>query len=140
MSNLVQSGTLLGIEGIPVHVEVDLLRRLPSITIVGLPGSAVRESADRVRSALQQSGFDFPKKRVVINLAPAGLKKNGAAFDLPIAMGILAAMNKIPQQAFHDALFVGELSLSGSIRPIQGALSLTMMAKKQKSSALALAA
>jgi magnesium chelatase family protein len=131
MSNLVQSGTLLGIEGIPVHVEVDLLRRLPSITIVGLPGSAVRESADRVRSALQQSGFDFPKKRVVINLAPAGLKKNGAAFDLPIAMGILAAMNKIPQQAFHDALFVGELSLSGSIRPIQGALSLTMMAKKQ---------
>lgn len=131
MSNLVQSGTLLGIEGVPVHVEVDLLRRLPSITIVGLPGSAIRESADRVRSALQQSGFEFPKKRIVINLAPAGLKKKGAAFDLPIAMGILAAMNKLPHHACKDALFVGELSLSGSIRPVQGILSLAMMAKKQ---------
>ena len=130
MSNIVYSGTLLGIEGIPVHVEVDLLRRLPSVTIVGLPDSAIRESADRVRSALQQSGFDFPKKRVVINLAPAGLKKNGASFDLPIAMGILAAMRKIPSSACIDALYVGELSLSGQIRPVCGVLSLTLMAQK----------
>ena len=130
MSHLVLSGTLLGIEGVPVHVEVDLLRRLPSITIVGLPGSAIRESADRVRSAIQQSGYDFPKKRVVINLAPAGLKKNGAAFDLPIAMGILAAMNKIPHKACDDALFIGELSLSGRIRPVQGVLAFALMAKK----------
>jgi magnesium chelatase family protein len=131
MSKLVQSGTLLGIKGIPVHVEVDLLRRLPSITIVGLPDSAIRESADRVRSAIQQSGFEFPRKRVVINLAPAGLKKNGASFDLPIAIAILAAMNKIPEEAHQNALFVGELSLSGSIRPVQGVLSLALMAKKQ---------
>ncbi len=131
MSKLVQSGTLLGIKGIPVHVEVDLLRRLPSITIVGLPDSAIRESADRVRSAIQQSGFEFPRKRVVINLAPAGLKKNGASFDLPIAIGILAAMEKIPHEAYKNALFIGELSLSGSIRPVQGILSLALMAKKQ---------
>lgn len=130
MSHLVLSGTLLGIEGIPVQVEVDLLRRLPSITIVGLPGSAIRESADRVRSAIQQSGYTFPKKRVVINLAPAGLKKNGAAFDLPIAMGILAAMNKIPEQSCDDALFIGELSLSGRIRPVQGVLAFAIMAQK----------
>ena len=130
MSHLVLSGTLLGIEGIPVHVEVDLLRRLPSITIVGLPGSAIRESADRVRSAIQQSGYTFPKKRVVINLAPAGLKKNGAAFDLPIAMGILAAMNKIPEKSCDDALFIGELSLSGRIRPVKGVLAFAIMAQK----------
>ena len=130
MSNIVYSGTVLGIEGIPVHVEVDLLRRLPSITIVGLPDSAIRESADRVRSALQHSGFDFPKKRVVINLAPAGLKKNGASFDLPIAMGILAAMGKIPAHACTGALYVGELSLSGQIRPVTGVLSLALMAQK----------
>ena len=101
MSYTVQSGTLYGIDGIPVQVEIDLLRKLPSITIVGLPGSAVRESADRVRSALQQSGFDFPKKRIVINLAPAGIKKNGAAFDLPIAIGILSATQKIPTKDFN---------------------------------------
>ena len=130
MSHLVLSGTLQGIEGIPVHVEVDLLRRLPSITIVGLPGSAIRESADRVRSAIQQSGYTFPKKRVVINLAPAGLKKNGAAFDLPIAMGILAAMGKIPPNACDDAVFIGELSLSGRIRPVNGVLAFAIMAKK----------
>jgi len=131
MSKIVHSGTLLGIEGVPVDVEVDLLRRLPAITIVGLPDSAIRESGDRVRSAFQQSGFPFPRKRIVINLAPAGIKKNGVAFDLPIAIGILAAMGSFPATVLHDSFFVGELSLSGQVRPIQGILSLALMAKKQ---------
>ena len=131
MSKVVYSGTLLGIEGVPVHVEVDLLRRLPAITIVGLPDSSIRESGDRVRSAFQQSELRFPKKRIVINLAPAGIKKNGVAFDLPIAVGILAAMGHIPESALHDSFFVGELSLSGMVRPIKGVLSLVLMAKKQ---------
>ena len=131
MSFHVLSGTLFGIDGILVHVEVDLLRKLPSITIVGLPDSAVRESADRVRSAFQQSGFDLPRKRIVINLAPAALKKNGAAFDLPIAIGILSASGHIPQKDISNILFAGELSLSGALRPIKGALSLVLMAKKE---------
>lgn len=131
MSFHVLSGTLLGIEGLLVHVEVDLLRKLPSITIVGLPDSAVRESADRVRSAFQHSGYTLPRKRIVVNLAPAALKKNGAAFDLPIAIGILSANGHIPQEKIKDTLFVGELSLSGALRPIKGALSLAIMAKKE---------
>ena len=130
MSYHVRSGSIFGIEGIPVHVEVDLLRKLPSITIVGLPDSAVRESADRVRSALQQSGFEFPRKRIVINLAPADIKKNGASFDLPIAIAILAACGHIPQENIEASLFIGELSLSGALRPVRGVLSLAMMAQK----------
>ena len=104
MSYHVRSGSIFGIEGIPVHVEVDLLRKLPSITIVGLPDSAVRESADRVRSAFQQSGFEFPRKRIVINLAPADIKKNGASFDLPIAIAILSACGHIPQENIEASL------------------------------------
>ena len=86
MSIKVHSATILGIEAHHVEIEVDLLRRLPSIAIVGLAGHAIRESADRVRSAILQSGFDFPKKRIVINLAPAGMKKTGTMFDLPICV------------------------------------------------------
>ena len=109
MTCTVLSGTLLGVDAHPVHVEVDLLRRLPSVVIVGLPGGAVRESADRVRSALQQSGFEFPRKRVVVNLAPADLRKSGTGFDLPIAVGVLAASEQVPVDRLAQTAFVGEL-------------------------------
>lgn len=130
MTCLIQSSTLEGIEALPVLVEVDLLRRLPSISIVGLAGNAIRESADRVRSALQQSGFNFPRKRIVINLAPAGLRKRGTGFDLPIALGILAADDKIPYRYILNKMFVGELSLTGKLRSICGALSIAILAQK----------
>jgi len=123
------SGTLHGVDGLPVSVEVDLLNRLPCVVIVGLPGCAIRESSERVRSAIQTIGKDFPRKRVVINLAPAGLRKTGAAFDLPIAIAILAESGQIPTEQLHDTVMVGELSLQGQLRPTRGALSIAMMAK-----------
>ena len=131
MHSIIQSGTLVGVDGLPVQVEIDLLRRLPCITIVGLPDNAVRESGDRVRSAIQQSGFEFPRKRVIINLAPAGIRKQGPLFDLPIAVGILIAQqsDRFDKNLLCRSLFIGELSLSGKLRPIRGALSITLMAK-----------
>ena len=128
MTCVVHSGALVGVDGVPVRVEVDLLRRLPSVVIVGLPGGAVRESADRVRSALQEAGFEFPKKRVVVNLAPADLRKEGTAFDLPIAVGILAKSGQVAMAKLADTLFVGELSLDGRLRRVPGALSLALQA------------
>jgi len=129
MTCTVLSGTLLGVDAHPVHVEVDLLRRLPSVVIVGLPGGAVRESADRVRSAIQQCEFEFPRKRVVINLAPADLRKSGTGFDLPIAVGILAASEQVPLDKLNGTAFLGELSLDGQLRRVRGALSVALMAR-----------
>lgn len=131
MACVVHSGALLGVDGVSVAVEVDLLRRLPSVVIVGLPGGAVRESADRVRSAIQQAGAEFPKSRVVVNLAPADLPKAGAAFDLPIAVGIVAASGQVPTEVLQDTAFVGELSLEGQLRPVRGALALALRARAQ---------
>ncbi len=130
MAMVVTSGTLVGVEGAPVQVEVDLLRRLPAVVIVGLPMGAVRESADRVRSAIQQSGATFPRSRVVVNLAPADLRKEGSAFDLPIAVGILAASEQVPVSALEETAFFGELSLEGALRGVRGALPLTLMAAR----------
>lgn len=130
MAICVESGSLVGIKGIPVRVEVDLLRKLPSVVIVGLPSSSVRESTDRVRSALKSIGAEFPRQRVVVNLAPGDLPKSGTAFDLPIALGILAASGQVPADALRDTIFVGEVSLDGQLRPIRGALSLAMMARR----------
>lgn len=140
MTCIVYSGHLSGIEGVPVEVEIDLLRRLPAISIVGLAGSAVRESADRVRSAIHHSGFEFPRKRVVVNLAPADLPKDGSAFDLPIAVGILCAAKLLPNRFTKESIFVGELSLSGRLRPIKGALSIAIMALKSGKKKLVLPA
>lgn len=131
MACSVLSGALVGVDGVPVTVEVDLLRRLPAVVIVGLPNGAVKESADRVRSALQQAGYDFPKRRVVVNLAPADLRKAGTAYDLPIAIGVLIASEQLPEERAAGTLFVGELSLEGRLRPIRGALSLALMAVAQ---------
>jgi magnesium chelatase family protein len=108
-----------------VSVEVHLANGLPSFTIVGLPDAEVRESKDRVRAALQNSGFDIPPRRITVNLAPADLPKESGRFDLPIALGILAASGQIPSTQFDRYEFAGELSLTGELRPIRGALAMT---------------
>ena len=126
----VHTATVIGVEGHPIRVEVDLLKRLPAVSIVGLPDGAIRESADRIRSAIQNSGFQFPRKRVVINLAPAGLRKSGTVFDLPIAIAILHMDGQFQSMVpLSTVLIVGELSLSGELNPIRGALSLAILAK-----------
>lgn len=120
MSSTIKSFALQGVEAVPVDVEIDMLRRLPSVAVVGLPASQTKELAERVRSAVSNSGYDFPRQRVVVNLAPADVRKEGTAFDLPVALGILAHAKEF----VTDKLFVfGELSLNGHIRPVRGAIA-----------------
>ncbi|MCD6266585.1 MAG: ATP-binding protein, partial [Deltaproteobacteria bacterium] len=126
----VYSSSIIGIDAYTVEVEVDISRGLPSFSTVGLAEGAVRESKDRVKAALKNSGYNFPADRITVNLAPADIKKEGSGFDLPIAIGILAANGIIPHSALTDHLIIGELSLDGSIRPIRGALSMAIMAKE----------
>ena len=130
MAVTVVSGALEGVDARPIEVEVDLLRRLPSIAIVGLAASAVKESAERIRSALQSADEAFPRKRVVVNLAPADVKKEGTALDLAIALGILAADDRLPIERVRSVMAVGELSLGGVLRPVRGALSLALLARR----------
>jgi magnesium chelatase family protein len=125
----VHSGTLIGIDAYPVEVEIDVYFGLPSIAVVGLPDSAVKESTARVKSAIVNSGYPFPARRITINLAPAGLRKEGSGFDLPIALGILAALNLIPSTKLKDYMIVGELSLDGRVKPVRGALSMGLAAR-----------
>ena len=121
------SGTILGVDGLTVEVEVDLSRGIPAFSIVGLPSTAVRESRERVTAAIKNSGLEFPLQRITVNLAPADIKKEGAAFDLAIAMGIViaAARRRIAGETRNTrlpkTLFLGELALDGSIRPVRGA-------------------
>ena len=119
----VTSHAPLGIEGELISVEVDLRRGIPGIDIVGLPDGAVKEARERVRVAVRNSGFDFPAARILVNLAPAGLKKAGAAYDLPIAIGILAASDQVPAGRICNTLILGELNLSGDVKPVNGVLS-----------------
>ena len=119
------SRALSGMEAPPVTVEVHLANGLPSFTIVGLPEAEVKESRDRVRAALQNARFEFPMKRITANLAPADLPKESGRFDLPIALGILAASGQIPQARLAQFEFAGELALTGQLRPIRGALAMT---------------
>ena len=126
------SGGLLGIDAYLVEVEVDISLGLPVFSTVGLPDGAVKESKDRVKSAIKNTGYDFPSQKITVNLAPADIKKEGAAFDLPIALGILAASDIIPDSRIKDYLFVGELSLDGRIKPIHGGLSLAVAARDLK--------
>ncbi len=130
MISKILSGTIIGVDAHIVNVEVDLNNGLPMFEIVGLPGSAVRESRERVRSALKNSGFDFPTGRITVNLAPANIKKEGPSFDLPIAIGILDAENLINKKILTDCFFTGELSLDGSISKVSGILSMVHSAKK----------
>jgi magnesium chelatase family protein len=118
-----------GIEAIPISVEVDLAGGLPALNMVGLPDAAVRESRDRVRSAIQNSGFSFPPRRITVNLAPAHLKKEGTGLDLPVAVGILMAAGALPSSCAEGLLLAGELSLDGGIRGVKGALSLAQAAR-----------
>ncbi len=119
------SRALAGMQAPEVVVEVHLANGLPSFTIVGLPETEVKESKDRVRAALQNAGFEFPARRITVNLAPADLPKESGRFDLPIALGILAASGQMPADTLDQYEFAGELSLSGELRPIRGALAMT---------------
>ncbi len=124
------SGAVLGIEAYPVTVEVDLAYGMMVFNTVGLPGNAVCESRTRVKTALKNSGYDFPNKHITINLAPANIRKEGTVFDLPIALGILAADGQIPESSVKNTLFAGELSLDGSIHPFRGVLPLAACARE----------
>ncbi len=117
---------LLGLHAPSIEVEVHISQGLPSLTIVGLPEAAVRESKDRVRSAIINSGFQFPTKRLTINLAPADLPKDGSRLDLPIALGILIASGQLPENSTNGFEFIGELALDGQLRPITGTLSIAI--------------
>jgi magnesium chelatase family protein len=125
--SLVQSRTLLGLEAAAVTVEVHLANGLPSFTLVGLADVEVKEARERVRSAIQNSGLEFPNnKRITVNLAPADLPKDSGRFDLPIALGILAASGQIDSAQLAGHEFAGELSLSGELRPVRGALAMSL--------------
>ncbi len=131
------TGTTLGIDAYPVEVEVDISAGLPYFSTVGLPDNAVKESKDRVRSAIKNSGYSFPAKRITINLAPANVKKEGTAFDLPVAAGILKAEGVITGETLADYMIVGELSLDGRIKPVNGVLSIAVCAKRSNKKLIA---
>ncbi len=128
----VNSSAVVGLNAVPVEVEIDIASQgLPSFTIVGLPDKAVEESKERVRSAIKNTGSDFPSKRITVNLAPADLPKEGPSYDLPIALGILIASGQLKEE-IEDALFMGELSLDGRLRYTNGILPQVIMAKEKK--------
>jgi len=125
----VLSSAVIGIDAYLVEVEVDIMQGLPSFTTVGLPETAVKESKERVKSAIHNSGYTFPDDRITVNLAPANIKKDGTGFDLPIALGILAATGIVPRQAADRFLVMGELSLDGRVKPVNGSLPMALAAK-----------
>jgi magnesium chelatase family protein len=124
------SASLIGIDAVKVGVEVDIANGLPATVIVGLPDNAVSEARERVKAAIKNSSLGFPQRRIIVNLAPADLRKEGPSFDLPIAIGILAAYEQINTTHLDDYLFLGELSLDGSLRPVAGVLAITATAQK----------
>jgi magnesium chelatase family protein len=126
----VTSGTVIGIDAYPVEVEVDLSLGLPQFSTVGLPDVAVRESKDRIRAAIKNSGYKFPRHRVTVNLAPADIKKEGTAFDLPIAIAILAAEGNIAAPSLQQYVFMGELSLDGGIKGVHGVLPVALQTER----------
>ena len=131
-----RSATLFGIHASVIDVEVDVSLGLPTFTMVGLPDSTVRESRDRVRSAIRNSGFEFPAHRITINLAPAGVQKHGTSFDLAIAIGVVAASGLMSRREFMDVLVIGELSLDGTIHATRGVLPMAMAAREHQLSLL----
>ncbi len=126
----IYSGATQGIDAYLVEVEIHSEANLPSITMVGLPDSAVKESRERVTAAIKNNGIDFPKRKITINLAPADIKKEGSSFDLPIAIGILASNEIVVSELLKDSIILGELSLDGSLREIKGALPISVSAKQ----------
>ena len=127
-----RTAAVFGIDACTVHVEVDVSFGLPGFTMVGLPDASVRESRDRVRSAIRNSGFDFPHNRITVNLAPADIRKAGSSFDLPIALGVLAATGCVTRRDVDDVLLLGELSLDGGIHPARGVLPIAAAARRER--------
>jgi magnesium chelatase family protein len=125
----VSSATIIGIEASPIHVEVDIGKGLPGTYIVGLPDAGVKEGRVRIRGALQNSGYEVPKGRITVNLAPADLRKDGAAFDVPIAIGMMCAGGLLAPGPLEGCGFVGELALDGSVRPVRGVLPIAAWAR-----------
>ncbi len=131
MLTTLNAAALIGIDAIRVAVETNVTGGIPSFTVVGLPDNAIRESRERILTAVKNSGFEIPPKKITVNLAPADIKKEGTAFDLPIAIGLLGSLQLITRR-FEDALIMGELALDGSLRRINGALPVAIMAGKEE--------
>ncbi len=131
MLSFCESASIYGLECFPVQVEVDISAGIPSFSVVGLPDTAIQESRDRVRSAISNSEFKFPLKRIVVNLAPADLRKEGPSFDLPIALAILKASNQLKKAELGSFLVVGELSLTGEVKGVKGILSYALLARER---------
>lgn len=127
----IRTGTVNGIDGFGVTVEIDLARGLPSFTIVGLPNAAVRESRERVTAAIRNNGFTLPRKRITVNLAPADVRKGGAAFDLPIAIGVLMASGQLECGGAERLILLGELALDGTLKPVRGILPVACYARAE---------
>src|SRR5690606_22297723 len=125
-----------GVDAITITIEVDTPGGTLPNTIVGLPDSAVKESLERITSAIKNSGFERPRMRMVVNMAPADIRKAGAAYDLPIAIGFLAASGQLPHEQLGNYVLMGELSLDGSLQPIKGALPIAIQARAEKFKAL----
>src|SRR6185436_4795032 len=125
-----RTAAVYGVEACPVHVEVDVSFGLPSFRMVGLPDASVRESRERVRLAIRNSGFEFPPHRITVNLSPADVRKAGTSFDLPIALGILAASGVVERRHIADLVLLGELSLDGSVHATRGALPVAVAARR----------
>ncbi|CAN5899592.1 YifB family Mg chelatase-like AAA ATPase [soil metagenome] len=136
----IRSAAVLGIDAFPVEVEVDISSGLPSFSTVGLPNGAVKEGRERVSAALANAGFHFPLRRITVNLAPADIRKDGSALDLPIALGLLAASGQIPEANLKDTMVLGEVGLEGDLRPIRGALSIALAARSSGCAAVILPA
>lgn len=130
MLSIVKSMSLQGLEGFLVDVQVDVSAGMPNWEVVGLPDASVKESKERVRTAIKNSGFDFQSRKIVINLAPADTRKEGSFFDLPIAIGILLDFEDIKLQNLEDTVFIGELSLNGKLNKVNGILPMCIEAKK----------
>jgi len=129
----IASSSLLGIDAYRVDVEVDISFGLPNFIIVGLPDASIRESKERVRAALKNCGYEFPSRKIILNLAPADRRKEGSAFDLPISLGLLAHLELFPRENLNEYMFLGELALDGKLKPVKGVLSSTVLAKNQAS-------
>ena len=127
----INSNAVVGVDGLPVKVEVDISHGLPSFSTVGLPEGAVRESRERVKAAIKNSGYDFPNRRITVNLAPADVKKEGAGYDLPMALGILAASEILQSDILPRYGIIGELSLDGGLRPARGVLPMAIAARSE---------
>jgi len=130
MLSKVLSAATLGVDAYIVEVETSLDRRLPAFSTVGLPDGAVKESKDRVTAAIRNSGMSFPPRRITVNLAPADIRKEGSGFDLPMAVGILAATGQVWEDHLGEYVLLGELSLDGSLRPVRGALSIAVAVRE----------